>query len=127
AAANATTAAAVLSVANRSWKNADDGSFKVMTFRIPHVSASQYVRLRGTNMPASVPYETDGDGNPLPDLATNASKVNPTVNGGADGMPANANPRSAGASVGENDFAGCPAPLPVVNGQKMVAFDVAAW
>lgn len=121
------TAAVVRTFSNHSWKNANDGQFKVMTFRIPHVNASQYVRLRGTNMPASVPFETDGDGNPLPDLATNAGKVNPTVNGGTDGLPANANLRIPCASVGTNDFDGCPAHLPVVDGQKMVAFDVAAW
>lgn len=121
------TAAVVRTFSNHSWKNASDRQFKVMTFRIPHVNASQYVRLRGTNMPASVPFETDGDGNPLPDLATNAGKVNPTVNGGTDGLPANANLRIPCASVGTNDFDGCPAHLPVVDGQKMVAFDVAAW
>jgi len=34
-----------------------------MTYRISAVSASQYVRLRGTNMPTAVPYETDANGN----------------------------------------------------------------
>src|SRR5262249_8277253 len=68
-----------------------DPQFKVITFRISEVTASQYIRLRGTNMPANVPFETDADGNPLTDLATNAASVNPTVPGGADGIPANAN------------------------------------
>jgi hypothetical protein len=120
------TAAVVRTFDNGNWKRAD-GQFKVMTFRIPHVNASQYVRLRGSNLPALVPFETDPDGNPLPDLATNAGRVNPTVNGGTDGMPANANLRIPCASVGTDDFNGCPSHLPVVNGQKMVAFDVAAW
>ena len=53
--------------------------------------------------------------------------MNPTVNGGTDGMPENANLRIPCASVGTDDFNGCPSHLPVVNGQKMVAFDVAAW
>ena len=35
--------------------------FKVMTFRIRDVKASQYVRLRGTNLPPSVPFETAAD------------------------------------------------------------------
>jgi hypothetical protein len=36
------------------------------------IQASQYVRLRGTNMPEGVPFETDADGEPLRDrLAEN--------------------------------------------------------
>ncbi len=128
AGAKNTTAAVVRTFTSRNWKSAGDGrQFKVMSFRIPHVNASQYVRLRGTNLPASVPYETDADGNPLTDLPTNQGRVNPTVNGGTDGMPENANLRIACASVGTDDFNGCPSHLPVVNGQKMLAFDVAAW
>lgn len=126
AGAKNTTAAVVRTFDSGNWKRAD-GQFRVMTFRIPHVNASQYVRLRGSNLPALVPFETDPDGNPLPDLATNQGRVNPTVNGGTDGMPANANLRIPCASVGTDDFNGCPSHLPVVNGQKMVAFDVAAW
>jgi hypothetical protein len=98
-----------------------------MTFRIPAVTASQYLRLRGTNLPAAVPFETDMDGNPLADLATNAANVNPTLPGGADGMPANANLKIPCTTVGTTDFDGCPAHLPTVNGQKLSAFDVAAW
>jgi hypothetical protein len=98
-----------------------------MTFRLPHVKSSQYLRLRGTNLPASVPWETDADGNPLADVATNAGAVNPTVPGGTDGMPANANLHIPCATVGTSDYDGCPAHLPSVNGQKYVAYDVAAW
>ena len=127
AGAKNTTAAVVRTFSKRNWNTADGGEFKIMTYRIPHVNASQYVRLRGTNMPPSIPFETDGDGNPLPDLATNAGRVNPTVNGGTDGQPANANLRIPCATVGSTDFDGCPAHLPVVGGTKMVAFDVAAW
>lgn len=126
AGAKNTTAAVVRTFGNGNWKRAD-GQFRVMTFRIPHVNASQYVRLRGSNLPASVPFETDPDGNPLADLATNQARVNPTVSGGADGIPENANLRIPCATAGTNDFDGCPSHLPVVNGQKMVAFDVAAW
>jgi hypothetical protein len=37
-------------------------------FTITHVvQEDQYFRLRGTNLPAKVPYETDKDANPLPD------------------------------------------------------------
>ena len=34
----------------------DNTVFLKMSLRIPAVQASQYVRLRGTNMPAAVPY-----------------------------------------------------------------------
>ena len=51
----------------------DGSTFLAMTFRIPAVTASQYVRLRGTNLPAAVPFETDASGNPLADVYTNAS------------------------------------------------------
>ncbi|HKU14979.1 MAG TPA: hypothetical protein VJQ52_11325 [Steroidobacteraceae bacterium] len=127
AGAKNTTAAVVRSFSKSNWQSVGDKQFKVMTYRIAHVDASQYLRLRGTNLPASVPFETDADGNPLPDLYTNSGRVNPTVNGGSDGQPENANLRIPCATVGSTDFDGCPAHLPVVNGQKMVAFDVAAW
>jgi len=42
-----------------------------MTFTVSGVTASQYLRLRGTNLPASLPFETDASGNPLSDLFTN--------------------------------------------------------
>jgi len=85
-----------------------------------------------------VPYETDADGNPLPDIYTNAGAVNPSVPGGADGMAAGANLRIPCNTVGTNIPAvattytgtaidGCPSHLPVINGQKYSAFDVAAW
>ncbi len=51
----------------------DGTAFLKMTYRIPAVSASQYVRLRGTNLQPSVPFETDADGNPLADVYTNAN------------------------------------------------------
>ncbi|MET0657764.1 MAG: hypothetical protein ABW110_06360, partial [Steroidobacteraceae bacterium] len=86
-----------------------------------------YLRLRGTNLPASVPFETDADGNPLADLYTNASAVNPTTPGGADGIPAGANLRIPCNTVGTTEYNGCPSHLATVNGQKYSSFDVAAW
>ena len=109
-----------------------------MVFRLRNVTNSQYLRLRGSNLPASVPFETDADGNPLADLWTNATGISPTLPGGTDGVPANANLRIPCKPVGSNvpDTAvvytgtaidGCPAHLPEVNGQKYSAYDVAAW
>jgi hypothetical protein len=98
-----------------------------MTFRLKNVADSQYVRLRGTNMPPNVPFETDANGNPLADIHTNAGAVNPSVPNGTDGLPAAANLKIACKVAGTTEFNGCPSHLPVVNGQKMLAFDVAAW
>jgi hypothetical protein len=95
------------------------GDFLKMSFRIPAVTATQYVRLRGTNLPASVPSETDADGNPLSDLFTNAGNLTKLT------IPCTV--------VGTTQFDGCPshlgvaaAPSPIA-GQKAVSFDVAAW
>jgi hypothetical protein len=100
----------------------DGSTFLTMTFRIPAVTASQYVRLRGTNMPPAVPFETDPSGNPLPDLFTNATD-SATLR-----IPCNV-PHSATSQLD-----GCPdhmatatgADNPIV-GQRAVSFDVAAW
>jgi hypothetical protein len=107
-----------------------------MTYRIPAVAASQYVRLRGTNLPPAVPYETDASGNPLADVYTNANDLTmlripcttvgahvpgndaPNANGGIDGCPEHL-PR-----VPAGDPNATP---PVPAGPKFVAFDVAAW
>jgi hypothetical protein len=111
-----------------------------MTFRIKGVTGSQYLRLRGTNLPAAVPFETDAQGNPLSDLWTNTGSIN-FKNSGAVEFPTNAMLRipctTAGSNVPENStlytgvgvpkIDGCPKHLPVVNGQVMVGFDVAAW
>jgi hypothetical protein len=105
------------------------------------VRDSQYLRLRGTNMPPSTPWETDADGNPLSDLVTNAAMVNKSSTVATDpddSHPANFYLKIPCTTVGANvpqttatytgtNIDGCPAHLPVVNGQKMVAFDVAAW
>jgi len=102
----------------------DNSVFVKMSYRIPAVAASQYVRLRGSNMPPSVPYETDASGNPLADLYTNANdptklKIACTTVGA--NVPAN------GVTYTGTAIDGCPNHLPTVAGQKMVAFDVAAW
>ena len=102
----------------------DNSGFLKMSYRIPAVSASQYIRLRGSNLPPAVPFETDANGNPLPDLFTNASdtsklKIPCTVVGA--NVPAN------GGNYSGNAIDGCPAHLPVVGGVKYVAYDVAAW
>jgi len=139
AGAKNTTAAIIKTFNDRTWETGrHDRDYKVMTFRIPKVKSSQYIRLRGTNLPPSLPFETDGDGNPLADLATNAAAVNPTTSGGTDGMPANANLRIPCTVTGTNVPAngvtytgtgidGCPNHLPVKDGRKYVAYDVAAW
>jgi hypothetical protein len=97
----------------------DNTGFLKMTFRIPAVVASQYVRLRGTNLPASVPYETDANGNPLADVYTNASNTARLT------IPC--------TTVGTPPYDGCPTHLatatgasPIV-GKKAVSYDIAAW
>ena len=92
----------------------DNSAFLKMTYRIPAVQASQYVRLRGSNLPAAVPYETDASGNPLADIHTNAGNTAKLK------IPCT-------TPAGTTEFNGCPSHLPVVAGQKMVAYDVAAW
>src|SRR5262249_51163944 len=101
---------------------------------------SQYLRLRGSNLPPSVPYETDAAGNPLSDLWTNAGEIQFKTQNGVEfatnamlRIPCKAVgthvPESGTVYTGVNQpkIDGCPNHLPVVNGQRMVAFDVAAW
>ncbi|MGH8516137.1 MAG: hypothetical protein ACREUE_01625 [Panacagrimonas sp.] len=95
--------------------------YLTMTYRIPAVSESQYVRLRGTNLPAAVPFETDADGNPLADVYTNAIDPNRLT------IPCTT------AHSADSQFDGCPDHLETagvgspIAGQKAVSFDVAAW
>jgi hypothetical protein len=71
-----------------------------MSFVIPNIQSNQYVRVRGTNLPAGTPNETDAAGNPLSDL-----------------------PQSVIPCVAE-----CPAHMQTdANGNKVSSFDVAAW
>ncbi len=95
----------------------DNSKFLKMSYRIPAVAASQYVRLRGTNMPPAVPFETDANGNPLADLYTNANDLTKLR------IPCTV----VGTVLQGDAINGCPAHLPVVNGVKYVAYDVAAW
>jgi hypothetical protein len=139
AGAKNTSATIIKTFDGHTWKTLRaDPQFKIMTFRIPTVHASQYVRLRGTNLPPSVPFETDANGNPQPDLWTNAASVNPSIPGGSDPIGANNFLKIICRPVGNNvpdnavtytgnEIDGCPNHLPVVNGIKYVAYDVAAW
>jgi len=101
----------------------DNTRFLKMSYRIPAVSASQYVRLRGTNMPAAVPYETDASGNPLSDIYTNANDTTMLR------IPCT----TVGTVLTGSAIDGCPAHLATASGtspiagQKAVSFDVAAW
>lgn len=132
AAAKNTTAALYKTFNEVTWSTVKrDPEFKTMVFRIPAVQASQYVRLRGTNLPAGVPYETDASGNPLADVYTNDGSTNRAV------APLSIPCKTVGSHVpangdlytaGEAPIDGCPNHLPVdANGQKMSAYDVAAW
>jgi len=142
AAAKNTSAAILKTFDGYAWATIPGNTeYKTMTFRIPAVSASQYIRLRGTNLPASVPYETDANGNPLADLFTNANDTTmlripcttvgtnvPTnavtwtqSNGLIDGCPAHL----ATATSGTNKT-GVAITNPIA-GQKAVSYDVAAW
>lgn len=121
----------------------DGSTFLAMTYRIKAVQASQYVRVRGSNLPPAVPFETDPDGNPLPDVYTNATITvtdaqatagNPATvgslripcNEAGTNVPSNAVTYTQ-ANVASAPINGCPLHLPTVNGQKYVAYDVAAW
>jgi hypothetical protein len=105
-------------------------TFYRMSYRIPAVAASQYLRLRGSNLPASVPFETDADGNPLADVYTNAADPTrltiPCTTVGTN-VPAN-NVVFTGTNID-----GCPNHLEIatgaspIAGQKAVSYDVAAW
>lgn len=125
AAAKNTSAAVLRTFNDATWAPvAGNAEYKAMTFRIPAVAASQYLRLRGSNLPPSVPYETDANGNPLADVYTNAgdtSKLTIPCQVAGVNVPAN------GGNYTGTTIDGCPNHLPVVNGQKYVAYDVAAW
>jgi hypothetical protein len=108
----------------RSFRAKDGTTYVKMTYRIPAVKASQYVRLRGTNLPPAVPYETDADGNPLADIFTNA------------GDRTMLRVACTAAHSANSQFDGCPDHLPVatsgatvnpIAGKKAVSYDVAAW
>ena len=101
----------------------DGTTFLAMTFRIPAVTASQYVRLRGTNLPAAVPFETDASGNPLADVYTNASNTDAAAHPVHHALTAPA----ASSTAARTTWRRRPAPTARSSGQKAVSFDVAAW
>lgn len=101
-----------------------------MTYTVPAVVATQYLRLRGSNLPASVPYETDANGNPLADLYTNSNDTTMlriacttvhSANSQFDGCPDHLATATSGTSK-----TGLVVTNPIA-GQKAVSFDVAAW
>jgi len=96
---------------SKNWTAAADG-VRVMSYRIAAVKLSQYVRLRGTNLPAATPFETDANGNPLNDydLIPQDDGVTATIPGKV-----------------KCDDAACPAHLRTINGVKYSSFDVAGW
>ena len=62
---------------SKKWKSYGNGWVE-MSLIIPNITNSAYFRLRGTNHGLAVPNETDGDGNPLPDILmepNNAAKA----------------------------------------------------
>ncbi len=138
AAAKNESAAVIKTFSKANWSGRSE--YKRMTFRLKDVTASQYLRLRGTNMPPSVPFETDASGNPLSDLWTNTGEIQFKNQAGIE-FPTNSMLRipckAVGANVPDNAVVytgvnqpkidGCPNHLPVVGGQRMVGFDVAAW
>jgi hypothetical protein len=127
----------------------DQTKFLSMSYRIQGATASQYVRLRGTNLPPSTPYETDTKGNPLPDIYTNAKNVNsqglnatlriPCTTVGTNVPGVGSNPAVATWTEAMGTIDGCPAHLgtapvaitangkQIAAGTKMVSYDVAAW
>ncbi|MGQ0502337.1 MAG: hypothetical protein ACT4P0_06990 [Panacagrimonas sp.] len=128
AAARNPSAAVIKTFNDATWES--DGEFLMMSFRIPAVPVSQYLRLRGTNLPPSVPFETDANGNPLRDLETNAGAVNAvpaSIPSSTPEFPENFFLKIPCTTVGTNDFDGCPAHLPVKDGVRYSAYDVAAW
>jgi hypothetical protein len=108
-AAATNTSAGVKRIFNASnWVASADGKTLTMSYKVPAVAASQYFRLRGTNLPAATPGETDTAGNPLSDFVANPSD------------------QTAVGLIPCNDSA-CPSHMRTVAGQKYSSFDVAAW
>ena len=136
------TSAAIKAVFNSSnWVPVvvDGAPAVAMSYVISNATQSQYVRLRGTNLPASVPFETDANGNPLSDLYTNSadeSKLRiPCTTVGTTVPPVGGRKPYTG-----NTINGCPTHLPTLTlaagvnpafpsgfTGKMTSLDVAAW
>jgi len=128
AAAKNTTAALRAMFNGSSWQHVLVGGAPglAMTWTLAGATQTQYLRLRGSNLPASVPWETDASGNPLSDLYTNASNT-ANLKIACTTVGTNVPPLGGRAVYSGNSINGCPTHLPVVNGVKYVAYDVAAW
>jgi hypothetical protein len=113
-AAASNTSAGIKKVFNSTNWTANSDGLRVMSYRIPAVKVSQYVRLRGTNLPASTPSETDANGNPLNDYV-----VLPYFD------PSKTLPEQPGKVVCAD--AACPAHLRTIDGVKYSSYDVSAW
>ena len=111
-AAASNSSAGIKKVFSRTNWTAAAGGVRVMSYRIPAVKLSQYVRLRGTNLPAATPFETDANGNPLNDY-----DLIPQDDGVAATIPGKV----------KCDDAACPAHMRTINGVKYASFDVAGW
>lgn len=99
----------------QNWK-ALPGGWRHMFFRISNVQDSQYLRLRGTNMPANVPFETDANGNPLMDNVVDNITIFPNV----------FEPACADAAVAPT-ILNCLTHLPAQNGGRRLNNDVEAY
>jgi hypothetical protein len=122
--------------------SASGADYLAMTYTITGATASQYVRLRGTNLPAAVPFETDSAGNPLPDVFTNAG-TSALLRIPCKTVGTNVPALGSRLPYTGNTIDGCPSHLPTAtiaavldgNGNvitpaytgKVVAYDVAAW
>ena len=108
----------------------DNSKFLKMTYRIPAVAASQYVRLRGTNLPANTPYETDANGNPLADIYTNSNDTTmlriPCTTAHSTGNQFDGCPDHLATATSGTSKTGLAVTNPIA-GKKAVSYDVAAW
>jgi hypothetical protein len=117
----------------------DGTQFLSMSYRIPAATQSQYVRLRGTNLPPSVPFETDANGSPLPDSFTNTVPNTNNLSIPCTVVGTNVPTGTTTYNYDQPKIDGCPNHLPTLTaattlngvtvpaGTKMVAYDVAAW
>jgi hypothetical protein len=83
-----------------------NGNKRTMVVTIPGVQTSQYIRVRGSNLPPGTPFETDAQGNPLNDWDPENLAQGPVV---------------------PCLDAACPPHMFVRNGQKVSSYDVAGW
>ena len=128
-AATRNDSAAVIRTFNKAGWTAAGGDLLKMSFRIPAVTESQYVRLRGTNLPPNVPYETDASSNPLADIFTNAGnaanlRIPCEVAAPSGQTPTEFNRCPSHMATSTSTLANVNGPMA---GRKAVSYDVAAW